>query len=126
MTASSALHPACRPDLGSTFALSGCRPFPLSAAEMDDYDGHYEYWEAGVAWELRDTSPKHERPRVRLAELTGDIAKMRGMPIALFGTAGVREAETDLPEVSGVGVMIVQLVARTALPVGIAVFDHLA
>ena len=91
MTASSALQPAYRPKLGNTFALSGCRPFRLSAAEMADYDGHYEYWEAGVAWELRDTSPKHEQPGGRLAELVGDIAKMRGTPIATFGTADLQE-----------------------------------
>ena len=91
MTASSALQPACRPDLGNTFALSGCRPFPLSAAEIDDYDGRYEYWEAGVAWELRSTSPMHERPDKRLTELICDIAKMRGTPIAMFGTADLQE-----------------------------------
>lgn len=91
MTASSTPQSAYCPKLGSTFALSGCRPFALSAAEMADYDGHYEYWEAGVAWELRDVSPKHERPSVRLAELMGDIAKMRGTPIAMFGTADLQE-----------------------------------
>ena len=91
MTASSALQPAHQPKLGSTFALSGCRPFPLSAAELDDYDRHYEYWEAGVAWELRSTSPRHERPGGRLAELVGDIAKMRGTPITTFRTADLQE-----------------------------------
>ena len=91
MTASSALQPACPPNLGSTFALSGCRPFRLSAAELDDYDGHYEYWEAGVAWELRSTSPPHERAGGRLAELMGDIAKMRGTPITTFRTADLQE-----------------------------------
>ena len=91
MTASSTLQSANRPKLGNTFALSGCRPFPLSAAEMADFDGHYEYWEAGIAWELRDTSPKHERPSTRLAELVGDIAKMRGTPIEMFRTADLQE-----------------------------------
>ncbi|MDE0661758.1 MAG: Uma2 family endonuclease [Gammaproteobacteria bacterium] len=91
MTAFSTLQSAHRPKLGSTFSLSGCRPFPLSAAEMADYDGRYEYWEAGIAWELRDTSPKHERPSVRLAELVGDIAKMRGTPIEMFRTADLQE-----------------------------------
>ena len=91
MTASRSSQSVSRPKLGSTFTLSGCRPFPLSAAEMADYDGRYEYWEAGVAWELRDVSPKHERPSVRLAELMGDIAKMRGTPIARFGTADLQE-----------------------------------
>ena len=95
MTASSAQQPAYRRKLGSTFALSGCRPFPLSAAEMADYDGRYEYWEAGVAWELPETSPKHTRPIGRLAELTGDIAKMRGMPITKFGKSDLQERGTD-------------------------------
>ena len=91
MTASTAQQPAYRPNLRSTFALSGCRPFPLSAAEMADYDGRYEYWEAGVAWELRSASPKHERPGGRLAELVGDIAKMRGTPVTTFRTADLQE-----------------------------------
>ena len=91
MTASSTLQSEHRPELGSTFALTGCRPFPLSAAEMVDYDGHYEYWEAGIAWELRDVSPKHERPSTRLAEVVADIAKMRGRPIAMFRTADLQE-----------------------------------
>ena len=58
---------------------------------MADYDGRYEYWEAGIAWEMRDVSPKHERPSVRLAELLGDIAKMRGTPIEMFRTADLQE-----------------------------------
>ena len=91
MAASSPLQSAHRQKLGSAFTLSGCRPFPLSAAEMADYDGRYEYWEAGIAWELRDVSPKHERPSVRLAELVADIAKMRGTPIEMFRTADLQE-----------------------------------
>ena len=91
MAASSTLQSAHRHKLGSTFVLTGCRPFPLSAAEMADYDGHYEYWEAGVAWELRDVSPKHERPSTRLAEIVADIAKIRGRPIEMFRTADLQE-----------------------------------
>ena len=94
-TASAAKRSADRPKLASTFTLSGCRPFPLPAAEMADYDGRYEYWEAGVGWELRDVSPKHEQPRSRLVELIGDIAKMRGTPIAMFGTADLQERDAD-------------------------------
>jgi len=95
VAASSPLQSAHPPKLASNFALSGCRPFPLSATEMADYDGLYEYWEAGTAWELRDVSPKHERPSARLAEVVGDIAKMRGAPIAMFRTADLQERRVD-------------------------------
>ena len=95
LSTSAARPRADRPKLASNFTLSGCRPFPLPAAEMADYDGRYEYWEAGVGWELRDTSPKHEQPRSRLVELIGDIAKMRGTPIAMFGTADLQERDAD-------------------------------
>ena len=79
----------------TTFALSGCRPVPLSCAEIADYDGRYEYWEADteLAWVLRDTSPNHEHPRTRLVELVKDIAKMRGTPIAMYGTADLQERD---------------------------------
>ncbi|MCY4058537.1 MAG: hypothetical protein OXG44_11100, partial [Gammaproteobacteria bacterium] len=91
MAASLPLQSTHQRKLGSTFELTGCKSFPLSAAEMADYDGRYEYWEAGVAWELRDVSPKHERPSARLAELVADIAKMRGTPIEMFRTADLQE-----------------------------------
>ncbi|MDE0193812.1 MAG: Uma2 family endonuclease [Gammaproteobacteria bacterium] len=91
MAASLPLQSTHQRKLGSTFEFTGCKSFPLSAAEMADYDGRYEYWEAGVAWELRDVSPKHERPSARLAELVADIAKMRGTPIEMFRTADLQE-----------------------------------
>ena len=78
---------------GGTFALSGCRPLPMTDADRIDYEGRYEYWEDGVAWELRQPSPRHEWPRGRLAELVGDIAKMRGAPIMLLGTTGLQERD---------------------------------
>ena len=79
----------------TTFALSGCRPVPLSCAEIADYDGRYEYWDADteLAWVLRDTSPNHEHSRTRLVELVKDIAKMRGTPIAMYGTADLQERD---------------------------------
>ena len=93
MTASSALRSAHLPTRAGTFALSGCRPFPMTSPHLIDYEGRYEYWEAGVAWELREPSLKHEWPCSRLAELIGDIAKMRGAPIALLGTTGLQERD---------------------------------
>ena len=65
----------------------------MTSPHLIDYEGRYEYWEAGVAWELREPSLKHERPCSRLAELIGDIAKMRGAPIALLGTTGLQERD---------------------------------
>ena len=59
--------------------------------------GRYEYGEAGVAWELREPSPRHEWPRGRLVELVVDIAKMRGTPIALLGTTGLQERDARAP-----------------------------
>ena len=93
MTAHSALRSAHLPTRAGTFALSGCRPFPMTSPHLIDYEGRYEYWEAGVAWELREPSLKHEWPCSRLAELIGDIAKMRGAPIALLGTTGLQERD---------------------------------
>ena len=95
MTASTTPQSANGARLGDTFALAGCRRFPLSSAEMADYDGHYEYWEAGIAWELRDTSPKHERSGKRLVKLLDGIAGMRGAPIEMFGTADLQERDTQ-------------------------------
>ena len=75
------------------FTLSGCEPVPVSRDELATYEGRYEYWEAGTAWELRDTSPLHEHPSARLVGLVQDIAKMRGTPIGLYGTADLQERD---------------------------------
>ena len=93
MTPYSALRSAHPPTRAGTFALSGCRPFAMTSPHLIDYEGRYEYWEAGVAWELREPGLKHEWPCSRLAELIGDIAKMRGAPIALLGTTGLQERD---------------------------------
>ena len=93
MTALPMLRSAHRTKFPSTFALSGCRPFAMTDSHLIDYEGRYEYWEGGVAWELREPGPKHEWPRSRLVELIGDIAKMRGAPIALLGTTGLQERD---------------------------------
>ena len=65
----------------------------MTDTHLIDYEGRYEYWEAGVGWELREPSLKHEWPRGRLADLIGDIGKMRGAPIALLGTTGLQERD---------------------------------
>ena len=91
MTTSSTLRSVYRPKPRSTFALSGCRPYPMTDTNLIDYEGRYEYWEDGVAWELREPSPRHESPRSRLAQLIGDIGRIRGAPITLLGTTGLQE-----------------------------------
>ena len=82
---------------GATYALSGCRPVPLSAREIADCEDRYEYWDAATetAWELRDVSARHEEPRTRLVEFVKDIGKMRGRPIAMYGTADLQERRAD-------------------------------
>ena len=77
------------------FTLTGCEPIPLSCDEIADFEGRYEYWEAATAtaWVLRDVSPSHEHPSVRLVGLVQDIGKMRGTPIAMYGTADLQERD---------------------------------
>ena len=90
-------YPAKRPIGSPTDTLSGCDPVPMSCEEIADYEGSYEYWEAATetAWVLRDTSPRHEHPGSRLAALVSDIGKMRGKPIAMYGTADLQERGPD-------------------------------
>ncbi|MDE0442276.1 MAG: Uma2 family endonuclease [Gammaproteobacteria bacterium] len=93
MTAFPTLRSAHRTKFQRPFTLSGCRPFAMTDTHSIDYEGRYEYWEAGVAWELREPSLRHEWPRSRLAQLIGDIGRMRGAPIALLGTTGLQERD---------------------------------
>ena len=80
-----------------TYALSGCRPVPLSRREIARYEGRYEYWDGAteVAWEVHDVSARHEEPCGRLVELVKDIGKMRGKPISTYGTADLQERKAD-------------------------------
>ena len=91
----SAAHQKSRP--AATYALSGCRPVPLSSREIADCEHRYEYWDAatGTAWELRDVSARHEEPRTRLVEFVKDIGKMRGRPVSMYGTADLQERRAD-------------------------------
>ena len=81
----------------ATYALSGCRPLPMSSREIACYEGRYEYWDGAteLAWEVRDVSARHEEPCGRLVELVKDIGKMRGRPISLYGTADLQERKRD-------------------------------
>lgn len=76
-------------------ALRGCRPIRMTEAEVANYDGRYEYWDARTetAWQVRDVSAHHEEPRTRLVEVVKDIAKVRGKPISLFGSTDLQERD---------------------------------
>ncbi len=78
-------------------SLTGCRPVPVTRAEIANYEGPVEYWDAEteIVWELFETSSYHEAPRGRLIEMVKDIAKMRGMPISVYGTTDLQERDAD-------------------------------
>ena len=80
-----------------TTSLSGCIPVPLSSDEIVCYEGRYEYWDADteLAWMVRDVSPRHEEPCSRLVALVNDIAKVRGTPISMYGSADLQERDAQ-------------------------------
>ena len=83
---------------GEAYEFPGCHPIRITRADIADYDGRYEYWEARTetAWEVNEpTSPYHELPSQRLARLSDRIAAIRGSPIETFGTSDllVRDAK---------------------------------
>ena len=88
---------ASRTRQSAPLALSGCRPVPVSHAEIANYEGPVEYWDADteIVWELHETSSYHEAPRGRLVELVKDIAKLRGMPVNVYGTTDLQERDAD-------------------------------
>ena len=75
--------------------LSGCRPVPMSPDEIGCHEGRYEYWDADseLAWMRHVISPRHEVPRIRLVALVSGIARIRGNPIAMYGTADLQERD---------------------------------
>ena len=64
------------------------RRLRLSPDEIADHDGRVEFWDGATntAFEVRETSPYHERPAQRLSALAELIAAVRGKPILCFGT----------------------------------------
>ena len=80
---SSLVRPPASPE------FPGCRPFRLTRADVDTYDGHFEYWDADTetAWKMREpTGRAHEQPSQRLAGQANIIAAGRGAPIECYGT----------------------------------------
>ena len=78
-------------------SLAGCRPIPVTSAEIADYEGSVEYWDAEteLVWQLFETRLYHEAPRVRLIAMVNDIGKMRGMPISACGTTDLQERDAN-------------------------------
>lgn len=60
----------------------------FTADEIADHDGRVEFWDSTseTAFEVRETSPHHERPAQLLSALAELIAAVRGKPIRCFGT----------------------------------------
>ena len=65
----------------------GCHPVYISRADIADYEGRFEFWDADteIAMVCEPTSYYHERPAHRLARLTDRIAAVRGSPIEAVG-----------------------------------------
>ena len=76
-------------DEGAAHGFPGCRPVRIPRAEIVDYEGRFEYWDADteIAWTACEpTSVYHELPGQRLARLTERIAAARGAQIESYGS----------------------------------------
>lgn len=80
-----------------TYTLTGCRPVPMTDAEVAAYDGRMEYWdgETETAWELHDHSRYHEGACFRVSQLVDRVAMFRGAPIELLGTTDLQERDAS-------------------------------
>ena len=60
----------------------------LTRDEISERDDRVEFWDGAsqTAYEVRETSPHHERPAHLLAALAELVATVRGKPIRCFGT----------------------------------------
>ena len=65
--------------------------------EIADHDGRVEFWDgtSETAFEVRETSPHHERPAQLLSALAELIAAVRGKPIRCFGTMDLAVRDED-------------------------------
>ncbi len=74
----------------------GCRAVHIPRDDIEDYEGHVEYWEARTETAMvvcEPTSTYHEQPAHRLAALTALIAASRGSRIGAYGTADLVRIE---------------------------------
>lgn len=80
-----------RPLSGEAAGFPGCDAVRLTAAQLEEFDRHIEYWDerSGVAWVVREPSIEHERPGFRLAVLVHRIGQVRGAPIVSYGAMAI-------------------------------------
>ena len=73
----------------ASLEFPGCRRVRISRAEIADYEGRIEYWDAATetAMVCEPVSIYHEHPGQRLRELLTLIAQTRGSPIGTLGAA---------------------------------------
>ena len=95
-----AYHLRADPALAMAVAdFPGCKPVRISRAEIDSWEGRFEYWDAHteIAMVAEPTTTYHEYPSQRLVRLTTIIALVRGSPIDTVGTADLllRDASGD-------------------------------
>lgn len=91
------IHPPRRrrarpcPLSGEAAGFPGCDAVRLTAAQLEEFDRHIEYWDerSGVAWVVREPSIEHERPGFRLAVLVHRIGQVRGAPIVSYGAMAI-------------------------------------
>ena len=92
------------PDTGGTsraprrLEFPGCLEVGLTRAEVEQYEGHIEFWDARSGMAIVAEPPPalaHEFPAQRLAKLTTLIAAARGSPIDTFGAAGLLQLAGD-------------------------------
>ena len=73
----------------SELEFTGCKPVPMTYAQLRRFDGRLEVWDAEseTAWMVREpTSPTHENPSHGLAGLAERIAAVRGSSIKCYGS----------------------------------------
>ena len=112
-------------DEGAAHGFPGCRAIRIARAEIADYEGRIEYWDADteIAWTAREpTSVYHELPGQRLARLTERIAAVRGALIESYGSGDllVRNARGERQRIMQAD-QILYLHPGTARPLGHAV-----
>ena len=82
----------------AVYEFPGCRPVRIGRDEIADYDGRYEFWDAGTETALmvcEPTSPYHERSSVRLARMTDRIAAASGIDIEVLGASDLLLRDDD-------------------------------